>query len=88
MSINGTTMTDAAVSTIASVVENVTPTNVVGIVTSTIKNNGINEPEPIFLQTRSAQCISAIFVWIALFLTCQQVNKLLKYLISLLHIVK
>ena len=28
---------------------------------------------PIFLQTRAAQGIAGAFVWVALFLTCQQV---------------
>lgn len=32
-----------------------------------------NEGTPIFLQTRAAQCIAGVFVWVALFLTCQQV---------------
>lgn len=32
------------------------------------------EGTPIFLQTRAAQCIAGVFVWIALFLTCQQVS--------------
>lgn len=31
------------------------------------------EGTPIFLQTRAAQCIAGVFVWVALFLTCQQV---------------
>jgi len=31
------------------------------------------EVTPIFLQTRAAQGIAGVFVWIALFLTCQQV---------------
>lgn len=33
-----------------------------------------NEGTPIFLQTRAAQCIAGVFVWVALFLTCQQVH--------------
>lgn len=32
------------------------------------------EGTPIFLQTRAAQVIAGIFVWVALFLTCQQVS--------------
>lgn len=32
------------------------------------------EGTPIFLQTRAAQVIAGIFVWVALFLTCQQVH--------------
>lgn len=73
-----TTMADAAVSTIASVIDNVTPTNV-GIVTSTIKNIDTIEPTPIFLQTKSAQFISGVFVWISLFLTCQQIYQHLRW---------
>lgn len=34
------------------------------------------EGTPIFLQTRAAQCIAGVFVWVALFLTCQQVPSL------------
>lgn len=30
--------------------------------------------EPMFLQTRTAQVIAGIFVWAALFITCQQVR--------------
>lgn len=39
------------------------------------------EATPIFLQTHAAQGIAGIFVWVALFLTCQQVfivNKFFK----------
>lgn len=32
------------------------------------------EATPIFLQTHAAQGIAGIFVWVALFLTCQQVS--------------
>lgn len=31
------------------------------------------EATPIFLQTKAAQGIAGAFVWVALFLTCQQV---------------
>lgn len=45
---------------------------------STIVNNMTSvmsekETAPIFLQTRAAQGIAGVFVWLALFLTCQQV---------------
>lgn len=30
--------------------------------------------EPVFLQTKAAQVIAGVFVWAALFITCQQVN--------------
>jgi len=33
----------------------------------------LKEGTPIFLQTRAAQGIAGVFVWVALFLTCQQV---------------
>jgi len=35
------------------------------------------EGTPIFLQTRAAQVIAGVFVWVALFLTCQQVSAIL-----------
>lgn len=60
---SNTTMSETVVSAISSVMENVTPT----------VYEDTNEPTPIFLQTRAAQGISGAFVWLALFLTCQQV---------------
>ncbi|CAD6202038.1 GSCOCG00002913001-RA-CDS [Cotesia congregata] len=45
--------------------------------TSTIIND--IEPTPIFLQTRAAQGISGAFVWLALFLTCQQIYQHLRW---------
>lgn len=39
------------------------------------------EPEPIFLQTKLAQGIAGAFVWVALFLTCQQVGLSLNILL-------
>lgn len=30
--------------------------------------------EPVFLQTKAAQGIAGVFVWAALFITCQQVS--------------
>ena len=36
----------------------------------------------IFLQTKTAQGLAGIFVWIALFLTCQQVSSTLKHVQS------
>ncbi|CAG9088475.1 unnamed protein product [Plutella xylostella] len=35
--------------------------------------------EPVFLQTRSAQVIAGIFVWTALFITCQQIYQHLRW---------
>uniref|UniRef100_A0A1B6MPH5 Transmembrane protein 184B n=1 Tax=Graphocephala atropunctata TaxID=36148 RepID=A0A1B6MPH5_9HEMI len=35
--------------------------------------------EPIFLQTKLAQGIAGIFVWVALFLTCQQIYRHLRW---------
>lgn len=37
------------------------------------------EPTPIFLQTRAAQGIAGAFVWVALFLTCQQIYQHLRW---------
>ncbi|XP_048487470.1 transmembrane protein 184B isoform X6 [Plutella xylostella] len=35
--------------------------------------------EPVFLQTRSAQVIAGVFVWTALFITCQQIYQHLRW---------
>ncbi|RZF36000.1 hypothetical protein LSTR_LSTR005816 [Laodelphax striatellus] len=35
--------------------------------------------DPIFLQTKLAQCIAGAFVWVALFLTCQQIYAHLRW---------
>lgn len=32
------------------------------------------QSNPIFLQTTAAQAIAGLFVWTAVFVTCQQVN--------------
>ncbi|XP_043503834.1 transmembrane protein 184B isoform X1 [Polistes fuscatus] len=37
------------------------------------------EATPIFLQTRAAQGIAGVFVWLALFLTCQQIYQHLRW---------
>lgn len=56
-------------STIAvSVIDNMTIND-----TQNSENTVDKEATPIFLQTRTAQGIAGIFVWLALFLTCQQV---------------
>lgn len=41
------------------------------------------EATPIFLQTHAAQGIAGIFVWVALFLTCQQVSTVNKVLLHI-----
>lgn len=41
--------------------------------TTTVAAISKEEAAPIFLQTRAAQVIAGAFVWVALFLTCQQV---------------
>lgn len=41
--------------------------------TKNVENIVDKEATPIFLQTRAAQGIAGAFVWLALFLTCQQV---------------
>ncbi|XP_035730891.1 transmembrane protein 184B-like isoform X1 [Vespa mandarinia] len=70
---NSTFETEA--STIAvSVIDNMM-TNVI----KNFKTNFTKEATPIFLQTRTAQGIAGIFVWLALFLTCQQIYQHLRW---------
>ncbi|XP_053981845.1 transmembrane protein 184B isoform X1 [Hylaeus anthracinus] len=57
---------------ISSMLDGMTSTTTVGEVTS-------KEPVPIFLQTRAAQGIAGVFVWAALFLTCQQIYQHLRW---------
>ena len=49
--------------------------------TSTTAVTAISKEEaaPIFLQTRAAQGITGAFVWVALFLTCQQIYQHLRW---------
>ncbi|XP_008558184.1 transmembrane protein 184B isoform X1 [Microplitis mediator] len=63
-------------STVSSAVKSLTSTTVID---STIVNDDGIEPTPIFLQTRAAQGISGAFVWLALFLTCQQIYQHLRW---------
>ncbi|XP_012254876.2 transmembrane protein 184B isoform X1 [Athalia rosae] len=45
-----------------------------------VANNDANSSvTPIFLQTRAAQGIAGVFVWAALFLTCQQIYQHLRW---------
>ena len=37
----------------------------------------------IFLQTKTAQGIAGVFVWVALFITCQQVRYIFLFLINI-----
>ncbi|XP_032681715.1 transmembrane protein 184B isoform X1 [Odontomachus brunneus] len=46
---------------------------------SSLVVEGSKEGTPIFLQTRAAQCIAGVFVWVALFLTCQQIYQHLRW---------
>ncbi|XP_031835460.1 transmembrane endosomal protein isoform X2 [Nomia melanderi] len=47
--------------------------------TTTVTAFSKEEPAPIFLQTKAAQVIAGVFVWIALFLTCQQIYQHLRW---------
>nr|XP_034175340.1 transmembrane protein 184B isoform X1 [Osmia lignaria]XP_034175341.1 transmembrane protein 184B isoform X1 [Osmia lignaria] len=56
----------------------------VAMESATIVNNMTSvmsekETAPIFLQTRAAQGIAGVFVWLALFLTCQQIYQHLRW---------
>lgn len=48
-------------------------TTLIANMTSTTVTAISEKTAPIFLQTRAAQGIAGAFVWVALFLTCQQV---------------
>lgn len=39
-----------------------------------ITQQAITQSNPIFLQTTAAQVIAGLFVWTAVFVTCQQVK--------------
>nr|CAD7447352.1 unnamed protein product [Timema bartmani] len=61
----------------AALSNNATPTTITVASSSftaspTVGSTVANEVVPIFLQTKAAQGIAGVFVWIALFLTCQQ----------------
>ncbi|KAL2743652.1 transmembrane protein 184B isoform X1 [Vespula maculifrons] len=47
--------------------------------TKNVENIVDKEATPIFLQTRAAQGIAGAFVWLALFLTCQQIYQHLRW---------
>ncbi|XP_076243596.1 transmembrane endosomal protein isoform X2 [Calliopsis andreniformis] len=47
--------------------------------TTTVTTISKEEAAPIFLQTRAAQGIAGAFVWVALFLTCQQIYQHLRW---------
>ncbi|XP_012274709.1 transmembrane protein 184B isoform X1 [Orussus abietinus] len=65
-------------SPVTSVTENATAMTVTGIVDLVSKVDA-KEATPIFLQTRTAQGIAGAFVWVALFLTCQQIYQHLRW---------
>ena len=71
MSSGSTILPSEASSVVASVMENV------GTSASSVLRGDVTKDDeitPIFLQTRACQGISGAFVWLALFLTCQQVR--------------
>lgn len=47
-----------------------TTTDIIEVITQ----RTITQSNPIFLQTTAAQVIAGLFVWTAVFVTCQQVN--------------
>ncbi|KAL2712998.1 transmembrane protein 184B isoform X1 [Vespula squamosa] len=53
--------------------------NMMTTVTKNFENTVDKEATPIFLQTRAAQGIAGAFVWLALFLTCQQIYQHLRW---------
>lgn len=61
---SSTTMASSVAATVNATITRVTDPN--GDANSSVT--------PIFLQTRAAQGIAGVFVWAALFLTCQQVT--------------
>lgn len=70
-------MTAPATTTIDSALNMTTLGSVISSTASLPSNADSMEDTPIFLQTKSAQGIAGVFVWIALFLTCQQVLEYL-----------
>lgn len=69
---NGVAVTGTQASYVNSSVKMSTTTDVNDLADSP------KEGTPIFLQTRAAQGIAGVFVWVALFLTCQQVSWMLR----------
>ncbi|XP_015119911.1 transmembrane protein 184B isoform X1 [Diachasma alloeum] len=65
---------------VSAMTDSVTQSSGMGV-TSTIASGIIDNEnnEPIFLQTRAAQGISGAFVWLALFITCQQIYQHLRW---------
>lgn len=45
-----------------------------------ITQRAMTQSNPIFLQTTAAQVIAGLFVWTAVFVTCQQVKYILYYM--------
>lgn len=69
---NGVAVTGTSYATFVNTSSKMSTTTDVGDLADVPK-----EGTPIFLQTRAAQVIAGIFVWVALFLTCQQVSTIL-----------
>ena len=63
--------------TMTSALNNMTTATVTNVVKNLIAKDEEIEPTPIFLQTKAAQGLAGAFVALALFLTCQQVSRLL-----------
>ncbi|XP_026499107.1 transmembrane protein 184B isoform X1 [Vanessa tameamea] len=54
-------------------------TDTINVTAQPISNNTHEMLTSVFLETRSAQVIAGIFVWAALFLTCQQIYQHLRW---------
>lgn len=81
---SSSTTLPSASSVIAAVMEKISSTSATTTTTTTdfsggMDKNNSDEITPIFLQTRACQGISGAFVWLALFLTCQQVSQIFLY---------
>ncbi|EZA49611.1 hypothetical protein DMN91_005717 [Ooceraea biroi] len=70
---NGVAVTGTQASYVNSLVKMSTTTDVNDLADTP------KEGTPIFLQTRAAQGIAGVFVWVALFLTCQQIYQHLRW---------
>lgn len=74
---------NSTVSSISSSTISTVPSNLMASVTANITRAAAMAIDPlshvgdgIFLQTKTAQGLAGICVWVALFLTCQQVNQI------------
>ncbi|XP_043285122.1 transmembrane protein 184B isoform X3 [Venturia canescens] len=81
---SSSTTLPSASSVIAAVIDKVSTTTTTMRTSTTdfsggLDKNNSDDITPIFLQTRACQGISGAFVWLALFLTCQQIYQHLRW---------